>query len=323
MIIIIIKIRFFSSQKLLNNKQITNRVAELYSKTAYRRLNKELNDDSILRKIYSNLNLEVIHDDNPTIYKKIKIKELELHEKTNFKIHFLDYLKLAVNLKDDYRKLINNPLRKGYVYIKPERLNRLIQEIVREKISTLIQIENREEILKNEVFKAVFEAIEKIWEEKKTEHELKIDYSTLEGKEQKEFFPPCIIKIIEKAEEGQNLIHIERLFLVWFLIDQKYPEEEIINYFSALPDFDRDKTTYQVRYAMRKGYKPYSCESLKSYDLCYAKDDEICLEGYYSRTQEKQMEIYKPTRYVDVKKFRLSKKVEDNNIDSKNNNERP
>jgi DNA primase large subunit len=295
---------------LLNNKQITNRIAELYSKTAYRRMNKELNNYSNLHNIYLDLKLDVIYNVNPIIYKRIKIKEQELKEKTNFKIHFVDYLRLAANLKDDHRKLINNPISDGYVLIQPESLNRLIQELIRKKILTSILIEaQKERLLKNKTFKNIYERIENIWEKEKDNYQ-QIEISYTNGKTQKEDFPPCIQEIMNKAGESQNLIHIERLFIVWFLNALKYPEEEIINIFSALPDFDREKTTYQVRYAMRKGYTPYSCESLKSYNLCYAKayDDDICLKGYYSRTQEKQMELTQPLRYIGIKQYRQSKK---------------
>ncbi|MFX0080851.1 MAG: hypothetical protein ACFE94_03770 [Candidatus Hodarchaeota archaeon] len=309
---------------ILNRIQITNRVAELYSKTAYRKLNKELNNASNLYRIYKDLKLDFIYKEEPIIYKKIKLKDQELFEKTNFRIHFIDYLQLAANLKDDHRKLTNNPITDGYVFIQPKNLNRLIQEFVRKKILTLMQIEeHKESLLKNKVFANIYKTIENIWEVKKEKYQ-QIEISNINGKSQRDYFPPCIREIFKKAEEGQNLIHIERLFIVWFLNALKFPEEEIINIFSTLPDFDRDKTTYQVRYAMRKGYTPYSCESVKSYDLCYAKiyNDDICLKGYYSRTQDKQMELTQPLRYVGIKQFRQSKKPKSSNNKPQENDER-
>ena len=300
---------------LLDNKQITNKIAELYSKIAYRRLKKELNNYSNLLQIYLDLKLDVKYDDDPIIYKRIKIKDQELNEKTNFKIHFVDYLRLAANLKDDYRKLINNPISNGYLFIQPESLNRLIQELVRNKILTLFQIKTeKENLLKNKRLKNIYEIIENIWEKEKDNYQ-QIEISYSDGKTQKEDFPPCIQEIFKKAGESQNLIHIERLFIVWFLNALKFPEEEIINIFSTLPDFDREKTTYQVRYAMKKGYTPYSCESIKSYDLCFAKkyNDDICLKGYYSRTQEKQIELSQPLMYIRIKQFRKSKEIKASN----------
>jgi len=107
------------------------------------------------------------------------------------------------------------------------------------------------------------------------------------------------------VKEGQNLVHHERLYIVWFLNALKYPEEEIINLFSALPDFNRDKTGYQVRYAMKKGYTPYSCNTLKSYSLCTAKKykDKLCLEGYFSKKLDVQKQISHPLFYVQYTQF--------------------
>jgi len=82
-----------------------------------------------------------------------------------------------------------------------------------------------------------------------------------------------------------------------------------------MPDFDQEKTTYQVNFAKRKGYKVYLCETLKSLDLCRANKDKekICTEGYYSKTQEKQRKIRSPLQYVHVRQHR-------NRRESKNKN---
>jgi len=131
-------------------------------------------------------------------------------------------------------------------------------------------------------------------------------------------FPPCVEKILSKAQEGQNLIHTERLFILWFLNALKYPEDKIINVFSTLPDFDREKTAYQVKYAIKKGYTPYSCKSLKSYTLCMASKykDDLCLKGFYSRRQDTQKEILHPLAYVRIKQYRTSRESKNQNNNS-------
>jgi DNA primase large subunit len=302
---IIIKI-FLS---ILNNKQIANRIAELYSKITYKSLNKEKNNEFNLYSIYNDLNLDIVYSEEPVIYKKIKVKDQDLNLKTKFKIHYVDYLKLASNLRDNYRKLVNNSLSNGYVFIHPDNLNRLIQEYVRMKLLALITLDDiKTQLLKNQVFKELITVIQESWEDLKEELEIPIEFEYSNGKDITTDFPPCIQEIFSKVKEGQNLIHTERLFIVWFLIALKFPEEKIINIFSALPDFDRDKTGYQVRYAIRKKYTPYSCKSLKSYNLCMDKKykDEICLKGYYSRTQDKQKELSSPLSYIKIKQYRSS-----------------
>ncbi len=299
---------------VLDNKIIANRIANLYSKTTYNELNKE--SDYNLYYIYQDLNLDVIYEQEPIIYKKIILKDQIQIIQTNFKIYFIDYLKLSSRLKDEYRKLINNPVSNGYVLIQPKSLNRLIQEYVRKKFIINRKVNNqnlsrfKDKLFKNQNFKTIFEKINAIWELKKEEFEYSFEIGFKKGEDISKDFPPCIKEIHTKIKEGQNLIHTERLFLTWFLNALKYPEDEIINVFSSLPDFDRDKTAYQVRYAIKKGYTPYSCQSLKSMNLCMAKQykDTLCLEGYFSNKLAVQKQISHPLFYVQFNQFKSSKR---------------
>ncbi|MCK4381556.1 MAG: hypothetical protein KAW51_10490, partial [Candidatus Lokiarchaeota archaeon] len=213
---------------ILNNKILSNRIANIYSKTTYNELNKE--NEYNLYYIYQDLNLEVLYDEQPVIYKKFVVKDQQEIFKTNFKISYLNYLKLASNLKDEYRKLVNNAVRQGYVYIKPENINRLLQEYVRMKFLTQnnelsTELDKfKEKLFEIQEFKALYDTITAIWESKKEEFEYTIDITFKEGKDISETFPPCIKEILSKAQEGQNLIHTERLFILWFLNSLKYPE---------------------------------------------------------------------------------------------------
>jgi DNA primase large subunit len=290
---------------ILDNKILSNRVANIYSKTTYNELNKE--NEYNLYYIYKDLDLEVIYEESQIIFKKIIVKDQQEVYKTNFKISYIDYLKLASNLKDEYRKLVNNALLNGYVYIKPKNLNRLLQEHVRMKLLSQNAEDSaalkkfKEKLFEVNEFKDLYASITELWDSKKEEFEYTIDITFKEGKDTSEVFPPCVKEILLKAREGQNLIHTERLFILWILNALKYPEEEIINIFSTLPDFNREKTAYQVKYAIKKGYTPYSCKSLKSYTLCMANkyDDKLCLEGYSS----KQKQISHPLFYIQYKQF--------------------
>jgi len=299
-----IVIKIFLS--ILNNKQIANRIAELYSKITVRSLNSEINSEFNLYYIYKDLGFDILYSEEPIIYKKNKVKEQDFNLQTKFRIHFINYLKLAANLRDDYRKLVNNSVSNGYVFIQPDDLNRLIQEYVRIKFLNQINIEDlRNELFKNQTFKNLYEKISEIWEEKKEEFEYSFEMGFRKDQDLSNYLPPCSQEILAKIKEGQNLVHTERLGIVWFLNALKYPEEEIINLFSALPDFNRDKTGYQVRFAIKKGYIPYSCKSLKSYNLCMAKKykDKLCLKGYFSKKYDVQKKISHPLFYVQFTQF--------------------
>jgi len=253
----------------------------------------------------------VVYEQTPTIFKKTVIKDQQEIISTNFRIYFIDYLKLSSRLHDKSRKLVHNALMNGYVYIQTKNLNRLIQEYVRLRFLNQNSVNSkelnnfREKLLQNPEFKSIYEKIQAIWEVKKEEFDYTFEIDYKKDKDIKNSFPPCVKEIFSKIKEGQNLIHTERLYIVWFLNALKYPEEEIINLFSNLPDFNRSKTGYQVRYAIKKGYTPYSCKTLKTYSSCMAKKykDDLCINGYFSRKLNVQKQIAHPLFYVQYTQF--------------------
>lgn len=300
----------------LNNKIIRNRTANLYSKNAYIDMERDDNN-SDLYDICKDLDLDIHFYDPPESYGLKIIKDQRENLKTNFSIHYIDYLKLASNLRDDYRKLTNNPLINGYVFIQNKTLIRLIQEYVRNQIL----IEEKDDAasfkaffeLTSQIhgFKDLYDKILSLWDKKKEEFDFTFKLDIKSKEEMLTLYPPCVIEILKKAEEGQNLVHHERLFIVWYLLALEYPVENVANIFSTLPDFDREKTTYQVEYAKRKNYTPYQCSTLKSLGLCmadkYKDEGQICREGYGSKDPADRKKLKHPLSYVRIKKYRLEK----------------
>ena len=316
---LIIKILLY----LLDDKSISNRIANLYSKVTYSELVKE--DDAYLYDICKDLNLDLLYYQVPVKYGIIITKDQQEDLYSNFRIHYTDYLRLAVNLRDDFRKLINNPLSEGYVFIQKRNLSRLLQEFVREKFflkdgddkSSIEALKKK--LLKIKEFNELHERILANWELKKEDFEYSIEFKSVEGSEISTNFPPCIKEILSKIQEGQNLIHNERLFIVWFLIAVNYQVDTIINLFSSMPDFNREKTAYQVNYTKKKKYTPYKCSTLKSFNLCMAKKfkDKLCLEGFLSRKLNEQKFITHPLFYVKFNQYQNFKKSNSGNLPKK------
>ena len=297
---------------VLDDNAIANRVANLYSKINYNELIIE--KDHVLYKICEDLKLNILYYEEPITYRVNIAKNQREEIKTNFTIPFANYLNLAASLRDDYRRLINNSLINGRVYIQRKDLIRLLQEHVRKKLIPRLQSEKstfkklREDLLSIIEFKEVYDKILEDWEQMKGDYE-PIEFLWGEDIELAEISPPCLKEVLQKASESQNLIHNERLFLVFLLHALKLPIEKIVTIFSTLPDFDRDKTLYQVNFALNKKYSPHKCATLKSLNICMAEKykDELCLKGYYSKAKEEQREINHPLTYIFVKQFRLSK----------------
>ena len=89
--------------------------------------------------------------------------------------------------------------------------------------------------------------------------------------------PPCIKRIKERADRGDNLSHEERLILLfWWMNNVTQDVDELVDLFRRVPDFDEKKTRYYVEHALKKGYKPFSCDKIKALELCPAEEGEKC-----------------------------------------------
>ena len=313
---------------ILDNKMITNRIANLYSKINYDELLKEIDKQEYINiyEICGDIPLVIQYNETAWVFGRIILKDQETPLKTKFKIHYIDYLKLAIYLKDDYRKLVNNTLSNGFVLIEEKRLARLLQEYVRNRFK-LDQETNKSSIdafkretFKVQKFKALYDTIQEEWTKKEEKFEYTFNFDFEKTKDISTIYPPCILEILKKAKEGQNLVHNERLFLVWFLVALKYPVDKIIDIFSSIPDFNREKTEYQVNFAVKKAYTPYKCSSLKSLNLCMAEkyNDDLCLEGYSSKNLKEKKKIPHPLTYVGIKDRSAKKKI---NYKQNNKNE--
>lgn len=298
----------------LDNQLITNRVANLYSKINYNELSNEKSDVN-LYNICKDIGLDIRYYDPPIKYGVNAVKYQHQNLESSFTVHYIDYIRLASNLRDDYRKLVHNSLLEGYVFIQNNRLIRLIQEYVRNKL-LIKESDDKDslkaflkEVSKIEGFKEIIDKILEGWAERKEEFEFdfKIDFESEE--DIVNLFPPCVNEILKKMKSGQNLIHNERLFIVWFLLALEYPVEKIVDLFSTMPDFDREKTTYQVNFAQKKKYIPYKCLTLKSLNSCLAVEykDKLCLEGYGSVEPSERKKLGHPLGYTRIKQYRFSK----------------
>ena len=304
---ILIKILVYA----LNNKSITNRIANLYSKNAYSRM-AIANSESDLYDICKDLELRVNFYDPPIQFGNKMLKDNREKQVTNFTIYYIDYLKLASNLRDEYRKLAHLPLQNGNVFIQNRNLMRLIQEYVRNKILIEETKEAEEKAslksfldkaFKIQQFKELYDKINNIWTKRKEDFDFMFKFDITSKTDISKLYPPCVLEILKKAKEGQNLVHHERLFIVWFLIALDYPVEKVVDVFSTLPDFNREKTNYQVVYAKKKKYTPYQCSTLQSIGLCMKEKykDKLCQEGYGKSSEKKKLKH--PLFYVQTKQY--------------------
>lgn len=194
-------------------------------------------------------------------------KDLGLNVKfdENTSIHFVDYLRFAPTRYKEW-KMVNRPLKNGYIILPEKDLIRIIKERLMVKIAEEIEgkacIDLVKEVFGREIarFKQ-FSATEK-----------KRIRNQPVGKVRIEKLPPCIKSILASIQAGENVPHMGRFALVAFLSALGVSNEEILKIFTSAPDFDDEKARYQVEHITGKRsstkYAPPGCKKMKTYGFC-------------------------------------------------------
>lgn len=200
-----------------------------------------------------------------------------------FDIHFTDYIRLASSMKALEWKLVNRKIQKGHVYISKEELARLLQEAIRDRIQSSLPLDVPEDICQMCV-----PYISPIQTELQQMKETfgSGDFGAVESN----MFPPCMAHAIANVRAGVNLAHSMRFALTSFLRNVGMSVDDIVAMFNVSPDFDMEKTRYQIEHISGSSgteYKPPSCSTMRTYGNCYGAD-ELCSRikhplNYYRR----------------------------------------
>lgn len=231
--------------------------------------------------VEANLTYNYLKKENKKTVDRIK-EDLKLKVKDN--VDLVGYLNLTKKLiKEDTRwKLVNRTLNKGQISLTEGDDLILIREAVRQKVLEPIKLKTPPESMK------------------KTLNELKGIFTMTMEEPEVEFLdekaiPKCISYIISLLQKGEAN-HSTRFILATFLIGLGLKEEEMLKIFSSSPNYNEEKTMYQLGFLMgQKSNTKYTCPAcvtIKSYGLCKADCNvKHPLQYYRKNTKEG-----KPTR---------------------------
>ncbi|HPT36890.1 MAG TPA: DNA primase large subunit PriL [Methanothrix sp.] len=199
-----------------------------------------------------------------------------------YRIHFSEYISTAHGMKSPKWKLTNRDLYQGYLTVTEEELKRLMEEAVREKVLKGLPLAVDETICASlqEYLGPLKEQLDAMRARDRVDL----------GKVEEGAFPPCIKKMLSDVAKGVNLAHSARFALVSFLLQINMTVDEVVSLFNTSPDFDPDKTHYQVEHisgASGTKYKPPACATMATYGNCPG-EDELCKRirhplSYYER----------------------------------------
>ncbi|MCD6529898.1 DNA primase large subunit PriL [Candidatus Bathyarchaeota archaeon] len=191
-----------------------------------------------------------------------------------FALHFVDYLKNAVNFNEAKWKLVNRTLSNGEVRLSRSDVARLLEEEVRRYIENKLDVK-----LDIELPEALNERVENLTKiASKEVKRFKLEEVPKELNQ--EAFPPCIKRLYEAVTKGLRVSHIGRFTLTSFLLNIGLKPEEIITLFTSSSDFNERMTRYQVEHiagvrGSKTRYTSPKCSTLQTHRLCIGKD-ELC-----------------------------------------------
>jgi len=214
-------------------------------------------------------------------------------EKNMIKIFFKDYLRNAPTRYKEW-KMVNRGIGGGFLKISHKDLARILLESLRERIN--------KELLARECDQNIYDTFSsdiQRFQNMLVMQKRKIETAPV-GKVSIEKLPPCMKDLLSAIQSGENVPHMGRFSLVAFLSSLKLGTNDILKFFSSAPDYQEDKTRYQVEHitgaSSSTEYKCPGCDKMRTYGICpIDKTDEVCKKvhhplSYYSHKwkQERQ-----------------------------------
>ncbi|MCL5877689.1 MAG: hypothetical protein M1540_07755 [Candidatus Bathyarchaeota archaeon] len=208
----------------------------------------------------------------------------------DFKIGFSFYLKNAAHMHGNEWKLVNQIIDKGLVYLNKDKVARLLQEEIKNRVEKRLdvpELKNLPEDINIIAFKLNALAQDIMGQE--TEEMPKTVVQAA--------FPPCINALYAEAAAAHHLSHIGRFTLTSFLLNIGMSPEAVNEMYKTFSDYNERLTRYQIEHiAGERGsatqYKPPQCSVLQTHGVCKNRD-ELCRRiyhplGYYLRKQRMQ-----------------------------------
>lgn len=194
-----------------------------------------------------------------------------------WRLHFSAYLR-AAPLGDAEWKLIRRPLDKGQVTLDRAECVRLVQEGLQRRITEELDAE-RGKPMPEPVKAALAPMLARI--EPKLEEARESWTSGDFGPVQPGLFPPCIKELFAAMGRAEMVPHHGRFAFATFLGTIGWNSEQIMDYMSTLPNFDREKSRYQIEHVTgQRGvdkYTPPGCGTMQTNGVCpLDKRDGLC-----------------------------------------------
>jgi DNA primase large subunit len=210
----------------------------------------------------------------------------------DFRLGFNFYLKNAAHMHGTDWKLINQIMDKGMVYLNKDKVVRLLQEEVKNRVEKRLDVPE----IKNlpQEITSIAEALLKLAQEIMGQEIEEMPKVVVQAA-----FPPCINALYADAAQAHHLSHIGRFTLTSFLVNIGITPEGLNDMFKTFSDYNERLTRYQIEHiAGERGsgtkYTCPQCSVLQTHSVCKNRD-ELCRR------------IYHPLQYYKIKQKTITK----------------
>ncbi len=199
------------------------------------------------------------------------IEVIYSHDYSTFMIKVEDYLKYATHFHDEYWRLINRVVHKGYVHLSTKDIVRLIRDEIYALIIRRLERINVEYDHLPEALKRRVNALKGMMLESD-------ELSSKEYAIERKGYPPCILNILKALEQGSNPSHTARVLLATYMLGLGKSVEDVCELFRNAPDYNERITRYQVEHLAglrgnRVRYSCPSCSKVANQGLCFKNDE--------------------------------------------------
>jgi DNA primase large subunit len=179
----------------------------------------------------------------------------------------VDYVELVAPIREDRFRLVNRVITRGRVKVNEDEM----YELLRERIRVLLRrdLPMKVPVAICEQLAPRLAELQKVYQE-----QMLRQFGTIE----ESAFPPCIQALARAITSGANLTHPGRFSLTSFLHNIGMEKVQIGALFARAPDFDAEKTMYQVGHITGGSGTEYSapaCAAMRTTGLC-VHPDNLC-----------------------------------------------
>ena len=179
-------------------------------------------------------------------------------------IPVVQYVELVPQLRDDRWRLVNRAISKGMVQLGEDDLEELVRERIRHVLHRQLPLPVPSQVC--EVLSPLLADISASFQATVLR-----DF----GEVEEGAFPPCLQALTGAITAGTNLPHAGRFAIVAFLHNIGMNPAQVMEIFARAPDFDPEKTRYQVEHISGRGGTEYtapSCATLRTTGFCVNRD---------------------------------------------------